>query len=106
MANDLATAAATAQNQTHIDRVTAAAVYVATQVLPENPGQWSTSPANTYRLRISLARNVIDDPVSWGKRWAWALIFDDRARVTTVDDATLVLLITESWSYLAGANVP
>lgn len=97
-----ADAAALAKDPTFVDRVTMAMILAGGQVAIEDKSGFPDT--QTAPLRNGLAVKVLNDPLPWGKIFAWLVMFHPAARDPAVTDDKLTQIILWEWNAVSGAG--
>lgn len=88
-----------ATNQNFVNRVRQSALTVALEVLVES-GEYEL-----YQARVSLAQQLMSDPINQSKRLAYILATaSPSADHTTINDNTLLTFVRGKWTLLAAYN--
>lgn len=105
-------AGAHAKDAAFVQKVTVGLIIAAGTVAIEDRSQYPDS--TMFALRRTLAVNVLQDPTTWGARFAWILQYDDRVRAeawseaepnpTPISDDLLSGIIYWMWNAISGAG--
>ncbi len=105
-------AGAHAKDPEFIQQVTVALIMAAGTVATEDRSQYPDS--RMFNQRRSLAVNVLMDPETWAKRFAWIVQYDPRVRASApseavpnpapVKDSLLAGIIYWMWNAVSGAG--
>jgi hypothetical protein len=98
------------EDQSWIDRVTLALIFAGGQVaLEPDPQTHGSDPPLPYTLqqyqrRSTLAVNVLQNPIQWGRLFAWIVMFHPDALGGWADDEQLIRIIYWEWNAVSGAG--
>jgi hypothetical protein len=101
-------AGALAEDPAFVRRVTVALILAGGTVAIEDRTQYTDT--QTFAQRKTLAVNVLQDPPTWARRFAWIVQYDARVRDSAaadgapVSDALLAGIIYWVWNAVAGAG--